>query len=954
MEKQNGKKVKSQTDTNTKDTKNAKDTKDTKDTENTKNTKKEEATAEVSNPKSNPKSKFSWKKVGLSLIPTGVVLAVYLLILVISGIKPFGDNSALRIDWLHQGMPSFAWLWDVLHGNASLIYSPLFGGGANVYGWVISGGAIIFCPIFYLIALFPRTAIDLGATFLFAMLLIYTVNIAFFVFKKLFKNVNKWYLLFFAVLWTFSPWVIIHSSVLVWHIVVGLFPLLLLSVKHLEDTGKITPFIVIYTYSLIVSFYISYMMLVALASVGFAYTLMIAKQKRKFASHLGFGLIFSLLLSFVSFWPGVTYGLSAYRFGDGVITEVLYQNFGSKLIALIMCPLLLVLVSFYFIRHFREDKKNARFFAVALGILCCGLVIERINAMWYTGSYYNYPQRYAFITTLALILISLYYINKFDWKKDFRPLEDKVLANVMLYSTIGFSVVLLSLFMVVQSWGGYHFAFHPCFTLPAQQTIFYVLISFFTIWTFTTFLKIQKDRTRNILVSGLSLFIIVAFAFSNFGLWYDKDNDKEGVRMDFLLQTMETDDFELPYRTKDKDVLFMPNYGVIIDYPSLSVWMGTHPANPTYAMRYMGYDEQGVWLNDAGGSIFTDMLMGNRYVISADENLNSVVYKKIKDYEFQGEKFYIYEYNFVLPFVQIVDGSVDIEKLNDTDIITAQNDLYKKFFGGDEIISKMTSGVSVEKVPSGDEQLRKITVTHSGELSNLYLHLDKHTEHGQFNAWRFDVADFNMEEYLGRDEYNVYLNDTGIAVGNGLCDLGVVENGVIEFYVSVEESEMFDNLYIAELPVSKLASISNSANNYKDFEYTNSGLQFTITGTAGQKVFIPQHHLQGASAKINGVSVDVNTALTAFISIDLVDGENNIEITFTPMNYRLGLTVTVISLVLLLILFLLNRFFRISDRKWAQWIGVGIGGVIFLAIAFLVFLKPFVLTIVTDIFRIGA
>jgi hypothetical protein len=361
------------------------------------------------------------------------------------------------------------------------------------------------------------------------------------------------------------------------------------------------------------------------------------------------------------------------------------------------------------------------------------------------------------------------------------------------------------------------------------------------------------------------------------------------------------------------------------------------------------------------------MLVGNRYIISADGELNSTVYTLQKKYEYEGEVFYIYEYNLKLPFMQIVSKDIDLaqiidkeitekdnEKYDDEFLITAQNELWQKLFvPGDTIVERVDgANVIVERVNEFNN-IRKITVTaNSGnELKSLYLHLDMNNKE---RVYYVPAADFDAEEYKNDEDYTKKLDNI---IGHGLYDLGIFDTQTtIEFYaIAAQTSDInFDSLYFAELDISKLQNISVAQNNYTNFEYTKTGMKFTVNGTVGQKVIIPATNLTGATAKINGETAAVGSALTAYMSIDLVDGENNIEITFTPMSFNMGLVVTIAALILMLILFLLNRFFNLTDKKWVQWVGVCIGAALFLGIAFQVFLKPFALTIITDIFRIGA
>jgi uncharacterized membrane protein YfhO len=840
------------------------------------------------------KKRINWKKILEYAIPSGVALLLFAIILLIRGIFPFGDGTIGIIDWYWLMTPQTTYLWDILRGGASAVYSFIIGAGENMYALNVINGFLN--PVFWIIAIFPRASVDQALVLVYALMFMIIAWTAYFSFKKLFPKVNKYYLMFFAIAWTFSPWIFIHSICLGWLTIIAIVPLLLLSVKYMQERGKIWPFIVLCTYCLMCSYYLTYMVLVATVVIGFVYILIVAKEKKKFASNLSFALLFSLLLSFICFWPSVTSGLGGYRFGDGLITEVLYRNFGSKLFLLIWFPLPLVFIAMYFRKHFKEDKRNAVFFAIILGILLCGLIFERINAMWHTGSYYAYPHRYSFITLFVFILMSLYYINKFDLREDFRPAQDNQIQIVLcIIAAAGYAAIA-----GIYAWQFYPVNMHPAWTYAIDATFTVIVVALMAFGAFAFSMRLKSNLMRDILIVCITLTSIFSISIAHFG----SSGGGMGKEQIQLTYSVDTDGLEIPYRIKDKDDKFYANYQLLLNYPALSTWMsGISPSAQTYAYRYLGYNEQGVILEDDGGSLFSDMLLGVRYVLSVDADLDTAVYTKLNGFEYDGGNIYLYKLNFTLPFVQIVDKDVDIAELNKDDIVAAQNEIYQKFYG--------KTGNIIDKIDFAQEETDdgklKITVTASG---------------------------------LG----NLYYNCKGV---NGLVDLGVVSAGTHEFII---EAEDYTDLYVAGIDIVALQDLSGEvSNNFADFEETNTGFKFTVTAGAGRKAFIPATYLTGVTAKINGEAVAADRVLTSFIAVNLADGENNIELVFTPQSFNMGFIVTMATLAVLLILFVLNIFFKLTDRKWVQYIGMGIGGLIFAAVAFLVFIKPFILTF-TDIF----
>ena len=79
------------------------------------------------------------------------------------GVAPFGDNSLLIIDGLHQYMPFFSVLQDKLRGGESLFYTFRTGLGVNflsLFSYYLSS------PFNLLILLFKRNQLNMAVSWL--------------------------------------------------------------------------------------------------------------------------------------------------------------------------------------------------------------------------------------------------------------------------------------------------------------------------------------------------------------------------------------------------------------------------------------------------------------------------------------------------------------------------------------------------------------------------------------------------------------------------------------------------------------------------------------------------------------------------------------------------------------------------------------------------------------------
>ena len=103
---------------------------------------------------------------------------------------------------------------------------------------------------------------------------------------------------------------------------------------------------------------------------------------------------------------------------------------------------------------------------------------------------------------------------------------------------------------------------------------------------------------------------------------------------------------------------------------------------------------------------------------------------------------------------------------------------------------------------------------------------------------------------------------------------------------------------------------------------------------------MPYVNLSDMSGVLNSNNIEINTVFDTFMLIELVNGDNNIILSHTPLLIKICALVTLIAVLIFIICSIINKFFHISNSKFVVWFGFIGGCLILLIVGFLVYLKP--------------
>lgn len=830
------------------------------------------------------------KKYGKFLIAPIIAVAITLVIYAIKGIYPFGGMTIAHADMGQSYETFYHLLWDILRGGKSLFYSYTLGSGSNVFGGVLLDG--FASPLAWLIVLFKRENIIYAFSYLLLIRIALIALTTYIFFNKIYKksenegdSLEFWKVLF-SVMYALSGYVLISYTNIMWLDVVAIFPIFCLGVHRLLTQNKSGLFIVTLTLSLIISYYISYMILFFILScLPFAVFLYAKKEDRKrVAGKIIIAVLLSLFLSMFSFLPAFSQTMSSYRMSGQKATIVKNYEVEMKLIFLMMSAMGL-LGTLRLLKYFKKDNIVKM---MILNLIMCGvlpILFERINMLWHTGSHNSFPFRYGFIPIFIMLNCGMYYITKYLTHE--KKFEKADIAFIIL-SLI--PIIILTPKIIVSINGNdpaFRIATDDCIAI-CMQTVMYAFL-------LNLILKIENKKVRNVIISVVVLSQILIQGLAYIGVPEEKRGGPEHSDSSIdvaneLLSTFNTNNTEL-YRYKDIDQNLTENYPLVMDCPSISTFLHIISKEQVLTHSQLGYTRNNTKLGDCGGTLLSDAILGIKYTLSSDE-MDNKIYQKDGTSE---SGINLYEYKNMLPYGIIYENTEDIGTIpEEYNAYETQNYVYKNLFSKNEdMIQKITT--QKQKIDNnGDLTKYKYTIR-VNEKSYLYMH-------GNESDSKIYIMRVNGENvtipWINNQDNTAYP----YRYENGIINLGEFENQDVEIEVVCNKEDC--NLKFATLPLEKFENfISNyKENTTKEINIENNKIKIKIENAkAGQKLFLPIMYDTGWTGVNNGEAQDINRVFNTYISLDLKEGTNEIELTFIPAKMKLGIELSIATLVIILV-----------------------------------------------------
>lgn len=841
------------------------------------------------------------------------------------GVWPVGDRSVMIVDMHHQYAPLLAKLRDMLLHGGNPLYSFDIGLGTSflpLFGYYLAS------PFNLLLVLFPERLLTEGI--LFITLLKNALSAAFFaaMLQYVYKKRNP-VIPAVAIMYSLMMYLLAYSWNLMWLDVVMVLPLVVLFFERLMRTGKYGGYILLLAYALFANYYIAFMLCLFLVLYFVVWavrkprdsvTLRQGFGRFALGSLLGGGLVMALLVP-------VYVGLGQTSAAGATLPEMstnfpFFDLLGQQLFRTtptirsgnlpnIYCGLLPVLLAPLFATTNTIPLRRRLSYLGLLGVMAFSFVLNQVDLLWHgLHSPNDLPYRFSFLYSFVLLLIAyevLLHLRDITMKQIGGTLTCLAVYLILLerfgeegkysFDNIYVSLLLLAVYAVIvalvarRKW-----SLRPAYLfLTLIVTAEMLMNAGVTMRTLNAneYFTAHDDYVDNEATESLREAVAETKRIG------DLATDDSFYRMEFL-----------PRRTTVDPALF--------GYRGLTVFASSNPYNTVKFMGSMGYAVNGV--NSYLYHSFiapVDSLLGLKYVI-LDTSLSSHrQLQQIGSTTTGSTTRYIYENPYALPIAYMTKSTVQQWVPTEYDPITSQNSLFQKMTGNAaEMYTLHPVTVAPDSLGLASVSENPVTgVDTSFSLSgdkDIVAHFTVTVpQDGQTVIYLDCRAAESLSASQGDNAWNVTTYEPY------LIDAGNLKTGDTVNVTVTAEQACVGNIYVATLNEDvfqeDMRQLADGGLNVTSFSDTR--IEGTIDAAEAGVMMTTLTYDEGWTVKIDGQKVETVSSqmreaadtgtigmAEALLAFNMPAGQHTVTITFFPKGLKLGLVLSLISLIGLIVL----------------------------------------------------
>lgn len=839
------------------------------------------------------------------VLPTAAALltaAVYLLYCYFWDFYPFGGRSLAWCDLEQQYLPLVMELKTALSSDGSLFLGR-GGGGMNFYG------------VFLFFVSSPLSLLTLAVdnsdmlhfinilTILKAALCAASAEVWF---VCTFPKLRAPFGIIMSMSYALSGYVMMYYQNNMWLDMMILFPILLISMMRLCESGKWGLYSVCIALSMLLNFYISYMIVlyILLAGAGMLVFCCDRDKRGDRAVKMLLGDVCAALMSAVVWIPAFIQFSSSGRSSSTLnifVNNAPDDNFFDKAALLSCTGLVLAAAAAAIVFRKRLMHGRPAFFAIMSAILLIGLFIGPANKLWHTGSYQAYPLRYGFIVILLVFSLCAELLQTApDAVADDGMNPVYAAAVAMIYVVGAATAVGIIHRDKLNSYS------HSLWTdVPDALGLIGIglLTSALYFIVMYGFISGKTNRRFTAFVMSAALFAESLLGFTVYISDILDPRLRFASASESLTMIPDDDDF---CRTEIARRFYYSNMAEGFGVPTLGHYTSLTDRDFLYASKRFGYTSYWMDATAGGGTVYSDAFLMNRYLIAQPVDAGAA-YELVSE----GEYLNVYRNTLACSGALICGNSPD--ELADFDKYERADSaefLAQRLFGVSGTVEKYApdklTGVTMQE----KDGVITLVPDEKAELCEVRFKVDvKGTQELYFDAFGcystsvredyFDALSFTVN---GRSTQVSYPN----SLFNGMADLGTFCDETVVVAVQVLEPAELTSFGVCSIDLMRAAEAIKSARTAPISIHKNK-VTINAQGRAGEWLYIPLLALDGYSARLNGSPVQTSRVLGAFMAVQLTDGDNELVLTFVPRGFRAGAVLTVIGIALFAALLILTR-----------------------------------------------
>ncbi len=856
------------------------------------------------------------------------------------GIHPFGNGSVLVLDLNGQYVYFYEALRNAVYGQTSLLYSfarSLGGEFMGIYAYYVAS------PFSYIVCLFPQDRILEALLCIFLLKSgISGVTMGYYL-TKISTKINKTTVVLFSLLYAMCSYAIIQQHNSMWIDALMWLPLLTLGIEELIRNKKYKLFVSMLALCLLSNFYIGYMCCIYTAVYFFYYYISRneadrnnpTKEPRHFSRSLLRIVFFSALAIGISM---VIVASAAYslQFGKNTfsnpdfsfemrfdildfLTKFLigsYDTVRPEGMPFIYCGILtLFCVPVYFMsKKFSNREKAGAACLIVFFIL--SFSINTLDMVWHgfqKPNWLNY--RYSFMFCFFLVTLA------YKGFGEIRKVSGKVVGAV--------ATVLILLTALAQK-----FTYHAYverisgeikFDQPLKELeTVWISIIFIVIIAVVLGAAVRTKRRENINMILCIIICVELFAnaiincvefgddviYSSYSSYHSFVDTVRPQVNAILEKDPSFYRFEKNCHRKYCDNMALNIRGLTCSTSTLNKSTIEFLAN-------IGYASRSHWSKYLGGTPVNDSLVGMKYIIASEKD-NLDLYYKLTDIEpivYNSTEYRVYENPYALSLAFAVADGVENFSMDSDSPMLLLNDLLSEMLGDGSAHSLF--------VPLEYEETKtNLKITTSTSTYATYKPIDSSADavlNYTFTTDKDGEVFFYLPSNYPRE---VRMSVNGTSKGNfyagettRIFSLGRFSSGTdVTLAMTLDADVLYVTPEVPALFTLDMDEVSDvfsklSQHQYEIDEWDSTHFSGKLsTDSEDTLILTTLPYDKGWKVTVDGKSVETAQSLDALVSFRIEgSGEHEVTLIYRPACFTLGMTVSVLSLVLFILIIIFEK-----------------------------------------------
>ncbi|MBP0966995.1 MAG: YfhO family protein [Oscillospiraceae bacterium] len=870
----------------------------------------------------------------IPLLSCLTVLVMFLGFNALYGIFPCGGNTVTWCDMDQQAVPLLLQFRRQILSGEGLGYSVLDAGGMQFYGIFFF---FLSNPL-SLLVLVTDLPTDRLVVLLVIVKLALSAGTAAFWLQYRIRRLPCPMQLLLAVMYGCSGYGLFYYQNLMWLDIMLMTPLLLCAVRYLLQTGKALPYAAVLSAMMILSFYLSYMVVlftVIYTALSVQHLLPKEQRGKAAARFWGSSILSACVTAFV--WiPCILQiaesGRSSKLLSD-LMRPVLFQHLPDRVCVLGATCIGFAMLPMLFLPRKPCSKVRQRDRMLFL-LMAAAVVLDPVNQMWHGGSYQAFPMRWGMFPILLMLTFTGEQLSDDSCIPD-----GERRTRLPFLPFIGIALAAAAAVIIRVKAGEILHSYLDSLWISPEHAL--CMLVWFFLMTLLYSCGIVSYQQRTFSLRGCTGFLAVLFLL-DFALNFDTFVGRAANDGQLFAQTTAAAELFTPEeptaRLKTSRKYVHANMIGADGYPTTAHYTSLTRADYLRGMKRLGYSSYWLEVPSTGGTLLSDALWNIRYQLGTEYD-----FPPWTEVIGRAGLFAAGKSSMTLPSALLTDAEPEtIAELPEGSRFSVQQYLAEQYLDAADAV-----------IPYSPDALSKVSIS-SSEKETVCTLLDPEAE-GEISyslflrepqALYFDLYSDNGTELYdpNSDACDIILNGVSVQKDHpennrhGLVYLGTCE-GLTLVSIILHKSVTCESFGLFGMQTERLAGAMQHAAG-TTLQYQKGVYTAECETDRPQTLILSAAYSEGLTAEVNGEVVPVFRVNTCQAAVRVPAGKSRVTVRFHVRGLNAGILTGLAGLLAFLLYLLIRRRIPAPLSRAAYAAGERLLRMSFCAVLLMIYLMP--------------